>query len=140
MNVTGQGVIAEMCRELVEIFKPLVKFYDVDFNLCLPHPHQPDYGKYLKIGVLIVISWMLLLLEPFGLRLRSIIMAHYFPERCLERTVWLYHQILRKRISFVKFAQKNARKKIIQTGTFRDETVTCMEIFRAKIDRFLENS
>lgn len=137
VNVTGNGIVAEMCRELVEIFKPMVKFYDVNLQLCLPHPHQPDYCDYLKIGALVVTTWMMLLLEPFGLRLRSVIMDHYYPERCLERTVWLYHHILRKRMSFIKFAWNSMIKEVTQTlsESIGVEKMTCMEIFRAKIDR-----
>lgn len=135
MKVTGEGIVADMYRDLVDILKPLVRYYDVNFQLCLPHPHRPDYKKYVKIGGLIFISWFMLFLEPFGLRLRSVIMSNYYPEKSSERTVWLYHQILRKRSSLMNFAKSKARKQITKTGAFRNETMTCMELFRAKIDR-----
>lgn len=137
VKVIGHGVVAELCRELVDVLKPLVKFFDVDFKLCLPHPHQPDFAKYAKIGVLTTCWWALLILEPFGLRLRSIIMQHFYPTRCLERTVWLYHHILRRRMKFFDYARRQASRKLRLNEPFVDETAGCLEIFRAKIDRLI---
>lgn len=140
VEVIGHGVVYELCQELVDVFKPLVKFFDVDYKLCLPHPHQPDFPKYAKIGILTVCCWTLLVLEPFGLRLRSLVMQHFYPNRSLERTVWLYHHILRRRMKFSDYARRQASRKLRLNEPFIDETAGCFEIFRAKIDRWLDPS
>lgn len=130
VTIAGDGIVAEMCRDLVDIFKPLVSFNDVNFNLCIPHPHHPDYSKYARIGNLIVLCWVMLLLEPFELRFRHIIMDYHYPEVSQERAVWLYHRILTKRSSFLKYA----RRKFLMSGGDEDSTLTCFEIFRAKVN------
>lgn len=131
MKIEGQGIVAEMCQDLLDIIKPFANFNDVNFNLCLPHPHQPDYSNYVKIGLLITLSWIILILEPYELRFRHIIMEFHYPEISQERAVWLYHEILAKRTSLVKYA----RQKFFKGGSVGDEALTCLEIFRAKVDR-----
>nr|CAD7406920.1 unnamed protein product [Timema poppensis] len=36
-----------------------------------------------------------MILEPYGLRQRSVIMGYYYPERAKQRSVWLYNRVLR---------------------------------------------
>jgi glyoxylase-like metal-dependent hydrolase (beta-lactamase superfamily II) len=51
------------------------------------------------------------LLEPYGLRLRHVVMSHYHPDRARQRTVWLYNHILKCRGSFLKMARRHLRIK-----------------------------
>lgn len=134
MRTIGQGLVVEVVQELLEMFKSILKFFGLKFDVCLPHPLRPDFMVYGKIGVLIAICWVLLFLEPIGLRIRSVVMRHHFPERSLERNLWLYHHILRKRANFFKFARRRARKKYLKDGCGKDEVMTCWEIFKAKVD------
>lgn len=39
-------------------------------------------------------------------------------------------------MSFVKFAFNEAKKRLDKTGFLQDENMTCMEIFRAKVDGY----
>lgn len=135
MNVKGEGIIAEMCQQIVEIFKPLMKAQDVDIKVCLPRPHVPNFSQYIKIAILISICWFFLILEPHAYRLRETIMKCHYPKRSKERTVWLYHHILRKRTSFLKYARRQLKKGKFKDGTFKGEQMTCWQIFRSKIDR-----
>ncbi|KAL4702049.1 hypothetical protein ACJJTC_012497 [Scirpophaga incertulas] len=89
---------------------------------CLPKPRQPDFKRYMQIGVLILLLWLFAMLEPYGLRLRHVIMSHYQPERAKVRATWLYNNILRDQ-SFMKFARRKLHRSYkYRTGerlTFR---------------------
>lgn len=136
IQVGGQGIIAEFCQELVEVLKPLMKMKDLDFTQCLPHPHIPDFQKYKIILFLIILTWILLFLEPYALRFKNLIMEHYYPEISHHRTVWLYHEILRKRTSFLKFARRQARKRLSNAKSEKKEPMTFTQIFISKISRY----
>lgn len=134
VNVTGEGIIAEFCQELVKVSKPLMKVLNLDFKKCLPNPKIPNFEKYELIAVLLILAWIILLFEPFSSRFSNIIMDHYYPERSKDRTVWLYQNVLTKRTSFLKFARKQSQRKL--DGVREARSRTCMEIFRAKFDNF----
>lgn len=133
--MVGQGIVAEFCQELVKVSKPLMKMLNLDFKKCLPSPKSPNFMKYELIAVLLIISWIILLLEPFASRFSNVIMNHYYPERSKERTVWLYQNVVTKRTSYLKFARKQIQKKFSKGGS-KEKSRTCMEIFRAKFDQF----
>lgn len=137
VNVRGEGVVAELCQDLVGVLQPLVKIVNVDATPCLPIPNPPNFEKYKLISALIIASWIILILEPFSLRCRSMIMSHYYPERANDRAIWLYQNIATRRITFLKFARQNVYKKF-SCGSNEDhfKTRTCMDIFRAKFDKF----
>jgi DC-STAMP-like protein len=134
VDVAGEGVVADLCRDLVGVLKPLVKIVDVNFNPCLPQPQFPDYGNYKKIAILLGISWIILFIEPFSLRLRTVIMDHYYPQRANDRAVWLYQNVITKRISFFKFARLEIFRRLSKNQSFK--TRSCFEILRAKFDNF----
>lgn len=131
IKVVGHGIVAEIFQDLVDLLQPLLKHYDVDLLTCLPSPHHPDYNRYAKIAFFILLCWILLIFEPIGSRMRTSIMEIQYPERSLERTVWLYHHILRKRTSFVKFARRQVRRKRLKDN----EHMTFVELLRSKFER-----
>ncbi len=133
----GVGFVSEMCREIVETLEKVSKTAHIDLIVCIPRPSIPDFGMYIKIGLLFLFAWFLLFIEPYGLRARQMVMNYYYPQRSAERTVWLYQLISRQRLSFVKFARRKMRKKFLKDSSrkkFNDE-VTCFELFRAKINK-----
>ncbi|KAL7050481.1 hypothetical protein ACKWTF_004096 [Chironomus riparius] len=131
VNVSGHGIMADFCKELVNVMEPLTQTSDVDFVTCLPHAETPNFKKYESIAMLIVSSWIILFFEPYALRLRNSIMEHYYPQRSEHRVNWLYHEILRKRTGFTKFARKQMKEKL-----FRESPATCMQVLRSKFSRF----
>lgn len=54
VNVTGDGIVSNFCKDLVDVFEPMVKICNVDPSPCLPKPHVPNFAKYDKIGEIIV--------------------------------------------------------------------------------------
>lgn len=126
IDVQGSGLVAEMCKEIVNIFKPMLRYYDTDLKLCLPRPHHPNYQIYLKILGLAMLSWVLVIFEPFGFRIRQAIMSSIYPERSRERAFWLHRRILRKRRSFFKTLLNNQGN---------NKTLTCWRLFKSKISK-----
>nr|CAD7574516.1 unnamed protein product [Timema californicum] len=58
-------------------------------------PTRWQHELSLQNVSLIALCWILMILEPYGLRQRSVIMGYYYPERAKQRSVWLYNRILR---------------------------------------------
>ena len=133
--MSGHGIMAEFYKELVNVMEPLTQTSDVDFVTCLPHAETPNFKKYEFIAMLIVISWIILFFEPYALRLRNRIMEHYYPKRSEDRVNWLYHEILRKRTGFTKFARKQMKEKLFSDGRSMESPATCMQILRSKFSR-----
>lgn len=97
VSVNGSGIVANICRGIIKAFEPAKEAYNIDPVECLPNPYVPNYIEYLKIGGLLLLAWLLLLFEPFALRLRIIILNKFHPDRDLERAVWLHSEILIER-------------------------------------------
>uniref|UniRef100_A0A336MS37 CSON004910 protein n=1 Tax=Culicoides sonorensis TaxID=179676 RepID=A0A336MS37_CULSO len=113
-NVHGSGILAEMFQGMGNAMNPMTKSYAIDTVACLPNPIEPNYELYQKICSIIGIVWVLLLLEPYGLRIRQKILEYYYPKRAEERAIWLYNEIMNKRRLFVKMARRKARKKYLK--------------------------
>lgn len=138
VNVNGTGIIAEFSQELISVMKPLTKMSDVDFMECLPHAEYPNYDKYQTICILVAFSWLILIFEPYALRLRNKIMELYYPQRAEDRTVWLYHEIMRKRTGLVRFARQQLTRKIFGDNDITaDISMTCAQVLKAKLRRLV---
>ncbi|XP_059050497.1 uncharacterized protein LOC131845449 [Achroia grisella] len=110
VNISGTGKMAEMFQSLLNALKTPLEYQQANEN-CLPNPHPPDLQRYSQIGILIFLLWFFALFEPYGLRLRHVIMGHYRPERAKARAEWLYNHILRTRGGFMKFARRKLHRK-----------------------------
>ncbi|XP_028043668.1 uncharacterized protein LOC114253105 [Bombyx mandarina] len=97
IKVFGSGFVARFLKSILDaLCIPLHPPVSVPSS-CLPSPHPPDFRRYMQIGFLILLLWFFALFEPYGLRLRHMIMAHYRPERAEARAMWLYNHLLRTR-------------------------------------------
>ncbi|XP_021695181.1 DC-STAMP domain-containing protein 2 [Aedes aegypti] len=132
LEVSGSGIIADMYRGIVGAFEPMVKHADIlDPARCAPDPKTPDFIRYLQISLLLLFCWMCIVLEPYGLRIRQIIMRAYYPDRAKERATWLYNDVLLKRESFVKILRRQ-----LGLGSGDSKPRKLMDIFRAKTNLF----
>ncbi|CAG2061552.1 unnamed protein product [Timema podura] len=59
-----------------------------------------------------------MILEPYGLRQRSVIMGYYYPERAKQRSVWLYNRILRITLSRRRALGRQAHKQKFLIPTY----------------------
>ncbi|XP_052744849.1 DC-STAMP domain-containing protein 2-like [Bicyclus anynana] len=111
VHISGQGTVADLIRSIFNALTiPLVQTIPSPIT-CLPNPYPPDLQRYTQIAVLIMLLWFFALFEPYGLRLRHVIMGHYRPERAKARAVWLYNHILRTRGSFMKLARRKLHRE-----------------------------
>ena len=79
------------------------------------------------------LCWVLLIFEPYGMRLRHRVMNKFYPDKAKERAAWLYNNILRKRQSFMKYARREAR---IKFGIDKEhESLSCIDFLRAKYNQ-----
>ncbi|EFN71290.1 DC-STAMP domain-containing protein 2 [Camponotus floridanus] len=125
--VSGNGYLADLYRSIVKAFTPHAKDAEIDMTPCLPDPIPPDLDRYTQIMTLIGFCWIMAIFEPYGLRLRHIVMCKYHPERAKQRAAWLYNHIIRSRGSFLKFARRQLRRKFGMNEDERIERVTFRE-------------
>ncbi|XP_018570719.1 DC-STAMP domain-containing protein 2-like [Anoplophora glabripennis] len=129
VHVAGNGFLADLLRSIVKAFQPAGINLEIDTVPCLPTPIPPNYDRYVQIATIIVLCWVLALLEPYGLRLRHIVMCYYHPVRAKQRAIWLYNHIMRARNSFLKLARRQLRRKILGDGSIAK--ITCKEYLAA---------
>ncbi|KAJ6642009.1 DC-STAMP domain-containing protein 2 [Pseudolycoriella hygida] len=136
MNVTvdGEGTFVEIVKGIVDAMTPATKNYKIDTTPCLPSPSLPNTDRYAQILIFISLSWLLLIFEPYGLRLRQIVMTQLYPEKANERAAWLCNQIIRKRISFAKFARRKVRQRF--RNDFTEKNLSFLNFLRVKLNRF----
>ncbi|CAH2059572.1 unnamed protein product, partial [Iphiclides podalirius] len=111
VQVSGTGPVAQLVRSLTKVLTLPLSITPPSVVTCLPNPRPPDVHRYTQIGVLICLLWSSALFEPYGLRLRHVIMGLYRPERAKARALWLYNHILRTRGGLMKFARRKLHKE-----------------------------
>lgn len=146
IHVSGEGYLSDLYRSIVKAFTPQGKDSEIDTMMCLPAPVTPDLDKYTQIITLIIFCWLMAFLEPYGLRLRQVVMCQYYPDRAKQRAAWLYNHIIRywyplrvrnahyrlanetrSRGSFLKFARRQLRRKFGLAEGEKIERVTLKE-------------
>ncbi|KAM7354818.1 DC-STAMP domain-containing protein 2-like [Cochliomyia hominivorax] len=134
VDVQGGGFIADIFRGIVHAFEPIAQNYSMDSETCLPNPRIPNFSNYIIIAMIVSMAWIFLFFQPYGLRLRHIIMRLYYPEAARQRAIWLHNKILLKRMSFFKLARRKARLLFKKTPS--DENVYCLEWLRARTEQY----
>lgn len=112
-QVKGEGILADMCQGIANSFNSLTKV-SIDTVPCLPDATEPNYALYQKILTILGIIWIILLFEPYGLRIRQKILECYYPRRAEERAIWLYKHLLGQRELFVTLARRKARQRFLK--------------------------
>ncbi|KAL3288136.1 hypothetical protein HHI36_002584 [Cryptolaemus montrouzieri] len=130
VHIAGNGFLADLLKGVVKSFQPLGITLEIDTVPCLPTPIPPNIDRYIQIASILGFCLILTIFEPYGLRWRHSILCYYYPKRARERAVWLYNHILRSRSSFLKFARRQLRRKLL--GSKDVTKVTCLEYLRSK--------
>lgn len=97
MNVEGTSITSDILRGIAVAFEPFTLNRTIAMEECIPHAYPPNYKMYCIIGFLCILSWIFSICEPYGLRLRHVIMRYYYPNIAKRRAVWLYRKILLER-------------------------------------------
>ncbi|XP_017461544.1 PREDICTED: DC-STAMP domain-containing protein 1-like [Rhagoletis zephyria] len=96
-------------------------------------PKRPNFKRYMEIGGICLLAWIFLFCEPYGLRLRHIVMRLYYPVEAKQRAAWLYNEILLKRMTFFKLLRRKARAKFKNEP--REDPYPFLDWIRAKTNR-----
>ncbi|KAH8371067.1 hypothetical protein KR093_006081, partial [Drosophila rubida] len=131
LEIEAGGFVGDILRGIASAFRPLTQQSSLNTQACLPLPLAPNYRKYFEICELCLLAWLVLLTEPFVLRLRHVIMQYFHPERAHERALYLHKKILKERDSFFKLARRQARAAFLsQTSDCRS---SCSNWLRGKL-------
>ncbi|XP_054735681.1 DC-STAMP domain-containing protein 2 isoform X2 [Anastrepha obliqua] len=130
VDVKGGGYTAEIFRGIVQAFEPLSQKYNIDATPCLPVPKRPNLKRYMEIAGICLLAWICFFCEPYGLRLRHVVMRLYYPAEARQRAAWLYNEILMKRMTFFKLMRRKARAKFKNEP--KSDPYTFLDWLRAK--------
>uniref|UniRef100_A0A182RC35 DC_STAMP domain-containing protein n=1 Tax=Anopheles funestus TaxID=62324 RepID=A0A182RC35_ANOFN len=133
VGVSGEGIIADTLRDIVRSFEPIINGTAIDPSQCIPDASAPRFGRYGQIGTLLVICWCFAFIEPYGLRVRQLVMRRYYPARARARAIWLYNDILLKRVHLLKVLRMH-----LTGAKDRNQraSVNWMDVVRAKTNRY----
>lgn len=131
--------MSDLFKSILNSFRGLEKIYDIDATPCVPHPKMPNYEKYEIILLLLCLCWILVIFEPYFLRIRHLVMKQYYPQRTTQRAVWLYNRILKKRMNFVKLWRHQFRTTYLKgdQSISNDNDVKCCQKLRAKFNELI---
>ncbi|XP_078033110.1 uncharacterized protein LOC144467953 [Augochlora pura] len=127
IHVAGEGYMADLYRSIVRSFSPQGKESEINTMLCLPQPVPPNLDRYTQIVGLLILCWFVAFFEPYGLRLRHVVLCQYYPDRAKQRATWLYNHIIRSRGNFLKFARRQLRRKFGMAGADKIEKISLQD-------------
>ncbi len=124
INVEGSGYMADTYRSAADQVVPKDNIFD-GFLECKPKPNRPDFELYVKIANFMVIVFISIFTEAYGLRLRHIVAGFFYPNRIPVRAVWLYNNILCQRGDFVQFMRRQLKRKAF--GDQSEEQISVLD-------------
>jgi hypothetical protein len=116
----GGGFAPNFYSELISILDKDRQNNNVATNFsnekCLPQSSEPNYQIYTRIYVYTVIVFLLTLFQAYIKRWRSAFAGFVYPDRDLERSVWLYNHLLsiNTSLGFIKPEKGKPKSKFIQ--------------------------
>ncbi|XP_067304663.1 DC-STAMP domain-containing protein 2 [Pseudorasbora parva] len=103
VQVNGSGYASDIFRDIAASFDILQKGnITVLSKKCLMNPLEPDYMRYLLIGVLYGFTLFIVIAGGYVKRLKRFVCARYHPEREKKRIQYLHGRILNQRGSLGK--------------------------------------
>ena len=74
--------------------------FELNPNLCIPQPQEPDYSVYIICVVLYFFVYLVCFLQAYILRLRRSIMSYFHPQQERARVRYLHAKIWQERETF----------------------------------------
>ncbi|XP_051575689.1 DC-STAMP domain-containing protein 2-like [Myxocyprinus asiaticus] len=103
VQVNGSGYASDIFRDIAASFDVLQKGnITVLSQKCLMKPLEPDYMRYLLIGLLYGFTLFIVIAGGYVKRLQRFVCARYHPQREKERIRYLHRHILFQRGSLGK--------------------------------------
>ncbi|KAL8585815.1 hypothetical protein ACOMHN_065165 [Nucella lapillus] len=113
ITVTGTGFMSEIVRMFLTSFNSNRKMDSITTNhACLPQAREPNVLKNLTILGVYMTLIILIILEAYGLRLRSIICSFFYRKREKKRVLFLYNEMLKKRKGYLRHMRHRVRRQI----------------------------
>ncbi|XP_056332009.1 DC-STAMP domain-containing protein 2 [Danio aesculapii] len=107
VQVNGSGYASDIFRDIAASFDILQKGnITVISKKCLVKLSEPDYMRYLLIGLLYGFTLFIVIAGGYVKRLRRFVCARYHPEREKKRIQYLHKHILTQRGSLGKALMK----------------------------------
>ncbi|XP_026572098.1 E3 ubiquitin-protein ligase DCST1 [Pseudonaja textilis] len=121
VQVGGETMMARLLRSTIGALNTSSEMVMEANNLqCLPEPRGMSQDEYVKTAIPLGALVMLCFLQVYVFRLRRVIAAFYFPKREKKRIIYLYNEMLRRRMAFVIVQ----RKRIILRARRRKRVVS----------------
>uniref|UniRef100_A0A8D1BKX9 DC-STAMP domain containing 1 n=1 Tax=Sus scrofa TaxID=9823 RepID=A0A8D1BKX9_PIG len=103
VKVGGDSMLARLLRKTIGALNTSSETVVESNNMpCLPQPVPLSPSAYVRAALPSGLLVCLCLLQAFGYRLRRVIAAFYFPKREKKRILFLYNDLLRKRVAFTQ--------------------------------------
>ncbi|KAH3702797.1 hypothetical protein DPMN_077823 [Dreissena polymorpha] len=133
IQVNGEGIFANFYRLFIDNLN-LDKRYQSSVNVsdCLPDPSPPNYNMYLVFLIMYAVATAIVFLQGYGMRLRRIISAYFYPEQELARLDYLHKKISHQRVSRLKLLRNlivSAHKESREKDSLRLSPWLCFKIF-----------
>ncbi|XP_029436271.1 DC-STAMP domain-containing protein 2 [Rhinatrema bivittatum] len=115
--INGTGYSSEIYSNVVSAFDALQKGnISIISKKCRLNPSEPDYNGYLIIGLMYGMAFFIAIFGTYITRLQRVVCASYFPGREQERIIFLYNNIITKRMSLTTALMKAIRRKSADEG------------------------
>ncbi|XP_058122997.1 DC-STAMP domain-containing protein 2-like [Anopheles ziemanni] len=134
VGISGEGILADTLRDIVRSFDPIANGTAIDPSRCIPEASAPRFERYWQILLLLVLCWLFAVLEPYGLRVRQIVMRRYYPYRARARALWLYGDMMLKRESLWKVLRRQLSGS--RNQPHRHGGAAWWNVLRAKTNHF----
>ncbi|XP_056617609.1 DC-STAMP domain-containing protein 2 isoform X2 [Triplophysa dalaica] len=103
VQVNGSGYASDIFRDIVASFDILQRGnITVLSKKCLVKPFEPDFMRYMLIGLLYGVTLFIVIAGGYVKRLQRLVCARHHPQREKERIKYLHRHILSQRQSLGK--------------------------------------
>lgn len=120
-------IVSNIYQKNMTIF---ILYYWQDHIRCADDNFQ-NINFLFQVFVM-VLTWILAIIQPYGLRFRSYVMGYYHPDIARTRAIWLHNRVIRRRINFVTFARRFLRRKFGLSGGVLSTDPSCLDFIYSK--------
>lgn len=142
LHVQGEGPVADMYRQVADSLSPsrLVESSMPATNVknCLLRPYPPDVEMYQWIGLVYLGGVAVIVGQTYGLRLRHVVAAAFYPDRERARAAWLHSHLLSRRTGWITGVRRALRLRW-DAGETRAPGLVDMLLARAPLVRRVLN-
>uniref|UniRef100_H3B0R6 DC-STAMP domain containing 1 n=1 Tax=Latimeria chalumnae TaxID=7897 RepID=H3B0R6_LATCH len=111
--VGGNTMMSRLLQKTIRAFNTKSEMNITSSNQhCLPRPQALTRHDYITAFVPLALMILFCVLQVFVFRLRRVIASFYFPKREKKRTLFLYNEYIRKRVTYMDVQRKKIIKRV----------------------------